>query len=236
MTPKQIKNIIDALANANQFEIEGIIKVAGERLKCLSNDDKNSGESKNIDPKIINGQINKENFVKIYSAGTAGLLALCRDLGRTPVHKIGTTRQKDIRFRLLGLSRDHYGAFDPRRGVVRPGFGEYVHIPFALCSPDALPPSVRHHEGCFEVELPGTMTHSAFEAAFRRALRPLALAGWASSPEGLAQLEASGLSEADLPQATRLAGRAVRADEFYVIQPRRQAPLVLAAIVDALGS
>lgn len=236
MTPEQVEKIIDDLEYANVLELSGLVSYATERLKALQNLHEISKMREGPASAANLFQSNEHRVMKVYAAGAPGLLTLCRDLGRRPVHKIGTTRQKDLLLRLGDLSRDHYGAFDSSRNVVRPGFGEYVQIPFGLSADIALPLSVRHRDGCFEVDLPQSLTYSGFEAAFRRALRPLTLISWAWSEEGRAQLEASGLAEADLPHATRLAGRAVKADEFYVIQPRRQAALVLAAIVASLGS
>lgn len=235
MTQDQVAKIIDYLACANVLELSGLIRYATERLGLLQDLHETARMREEPTP-AATYQTTQHRVLRVYAAGAPGLLSLCRDLGRRQVHKIGTTRQKDLLLRLGDLSRDHYGAFDARRNVVQPGFGGYVQIPFGLSADIALPPSVRHRDGCFEVDLPPSLTYSGFEAAFRRALRPLTLISWASSVEGRAQLEASGLAEADLPQATRLAGRAVKAEEFYVIQPRRQAALVLAAIVAALGS
>jgi hypothetical protein len=235
MTEDQVATIVAAIDGASVLELAGIISVASSRLDVLQAS-ASPAPMRSALALPIKPRASRSDTVRIYAAGAPGLLTLCHALGRTPVHKIGTTGQADLSLRIGELSRDHYGAFDQSRGVVRAGFGAYVQIPFVLASGQDLPPGIRHAHGCFEVDLAGAMTHGAFEAAFQRAMRPHGLADWAVSPQGRAQLTASGLTEADLPLATRLAGRTVRADEFYVIQPRKQADHVIAAITAALQS
>lgn len=237
MTEAQVAAIVAAIEGASMLELAGIVSLANGRLSALQGPPvPRQGSDTPASKAPIPLRASGADSVKVYAAGAPGLLTLCQDLGRTQVHKVGTTRQADPLLRIGELSRIQYGAFDQQRNVMRPGFGCYVRIPFRLNGTEELPAGIRHVDGCFEVDLVGEMTHSSFEAAFQRAMRPHALMSWAASPQGQAQLAASRMSPADLPSTTRLAGRLVRADEFYVIQPRHQAELVLGAIIGALRS
>lgn len=227
--------MMSAIDRANALELAGIIDRAGRRMALMG-----SAVIAPCAPSSGSGGVVGAQTpylgMRVYKAGSPGLKALSKRLGWIPVFKIGTTVRPDVGDRIAELAQRAYGGLDVTAGGVCPRFTDYKAVAFKW--PDDCPPQdhVRLVDGCFAVDLPPGLSAARFEGALRQALRPLALSAWATTREGIDQMKISGLTIADLPGASRIGGRVVKADEFYCLSPGQGSSEVIAAIGSAIST